>query len=81
MPLLASRLPFGGRDNYGMERSVRTHIEELERTVRLLNDQMMRLEDVHQRNELEAKVRAAQTALRHYQAALAIEQDLNAARR
>ncbi len=59
-----------------MEKSVSAHIAELERTLRQLNDELMHEDDLRVRNDLEGKVRAAEMALQHYQAALELEQNL-----
>lgn len=57
-----------------MERTVRTHIEALELILRQLNDELMEQDDLRLRNTLEARVRAANQALEHYRAALALEE-------
>ncbi len=57
-----------------MQRTVKAHIEELELLVHQLNEELMQQEDVRARNALEARVRAADQALQHFQAALALEQ-------
>ena len=54
-----------------MERTLRTHIEDLELILRQLNDEVMEQDDLRVRNALEARVRAANQALEHYRAALA----------
>ncbi len=59
-----------------MQRSVGEHIQELERVVRQLTAELMHESDLHARNELEGKIRAAEIALRHYHAALQVEQSL-----
>ncbi len=59
-----------------MERTVGTHIRELERIVRQLNEELMQQKDVRMRNELEAKARAAETALSYYRNALVLEQSI-----
>ncbi len=59
-----------------MERSVKSHIEELKRTVLQLNDQLMEEDDVRLRNALEARARAADQALQHFLLALQLEQKL-----
>ena len=60
-----------------MERTLKRHIEDLERMLRQLNEELMHQEDVRLRNALEAKVRAAELALRHYRTALELEQSLS----
>lgn len=59
-----------------MQRTVSAHIAELERVVRQLTDELMHENDRRVRNELQAKIRAAEIALNHYQAALQLEQSL-----
>ena len=56
-----------------MQRTVKAHIEDLERILRQLNDELMQQEDLRMRNALEARVRAADQALEHYRTALALE--------
>lgn len=59
-----------------MERSLRTHIAELQELMHTLNEELMHEEDLRRRNELETKVRAAEMALKHYRSALELEQSL-----
>jgi hypothetical protein len=57
-----------------MQRTLKVHIEDLERIVRQLNDRLMQQEDLRARNALEARVRAAEQALQHYRTAFALEE-------
>ena len=57
-----------------MERSVGAHIRDLERILHQLNDELMHQDDLRLRNALEARVRAADQAMQHYRAALALEE-------
>lgn len=59
-----------------MERTLRSHIEELNRIRQQLNEELMHENDLRLRNELETKARAAEMALRHYQTALELERSL-----
>jgi hypothetical protein len=59
-----------------MQRTVREHLDNLELLVGRLNDELMQQEDMRLRNELEAKVRAAELALAHYRTALKLEQSM-----
>ena len=61
-----------------MQRSVKQHIENLELLMCRLNDELMQQQDVQVRNELEAKIRAAELALTHFRTALEVEQSLSA---
>lgn len=63
-----------------MQRSVKQHIEDLELLMWRLNDELMEQQDVQVRNELEAKIRAAELALTHFRTALEVEQSLSARR-
>jgi peptidoglycan hydrolase CwlO-like protein len=60
-----------------MQRTVKAHIEDLERILHQLNEELMEQEDLRLRNALEARVRAADEALKHYRAALALEQTVH----
>ncbi len=60
-----------------MERSVKSHIEELKRTVLQLNDQLMQEGDVRIRNALESRARAADQALQYFLIALQLEQKVH----
>ena len=57
-----------------MQRTVETHIRDLERIVHQLNDELMHQADLRLRNALEARVRAADEALTHFRAALVLEE-------
>lgn len=59
-----------------MERTVRSHIAELERVLLQLNEELMQEDDVRVRNVLESRVRAAVQALQYFRGALEIEQFL-----
>ncbi len=59
-----------------MQRTLRTHIEELGLLVHQLNEELMEQDDVDLRNTLEARIRAAEEALKHFHAALALEQSV-----
>jgi len=59
-----------------MDRTVKSHIEELEQVVLQLNDRLMDEDDVRMRNALEARARAADQALQHFREALALEETL-----
>jgi len=50
--------------------------QALEARVRRLVDRSMRSEDLGERNRIEAEIRAANLALSHYKAALALEESL-----
>ena len=56
-----------------MQRTVQAHIEDLERTLRQLNDELMQQDDVRLRNALEARARAAEQALAHFRVAIELE--------
>ena len=57
-----------------MQRTVKAHIDDLERILRQLNDELMQEDDLRLRNALEAKVRAADQALEHFRTALVLEE-------
>ncbi len=57
-----------------MDRTVKAHIADLERMLLELNEEMMEQDDVHLRNALEARARAADRALEHLHAALQLEE-------
>ena len=59
-----------------MQRTVEAHIRDLEQIVHQLNDQLMHQADLRLRNELESRVRAAESALRLYRTALELEQSI-----
>ncbi len=59
-----------------MQRTLKEHIDSLEQFIRQCSDDLMQQEDVRLRNELETKIRAAETALAQYRAALKAEQSL-----
>lgn len=56
-----------------MQRTVQAHIEELERALRQLNDELMQQDDVRLRNAIEARARAAEQALMYFRAAIELE--------
>jgi hypothetical protein len=59
-----------------MQRTVEAHIRDLQQIVHQLNDQLMHQADLRLRNELETRVRAAESALRHCRTALELEQSV-----
>jgi hypothetical protein len=59
-----------------MERTIREHIENLERRLNLLNTRIMEESDVGRRNHLESEMRAVEMALEHFRAALEIEKSI-----
>jgi len=60
-----------------MDRPVRLHIQELEHRIQLLSVQMMdTVKTQSDRNRLEAELRVAQQALKHYRKALELERKL-----
>ena len=59
-----------------MERSVRYHIENLERRIRELGTEMMNTKDRLRLNDLESEIRIANMALDHYKEALELESRL-----
>jgi ABC-type protease/lipase transport system fused ATPase/permease subunit len=63
-----------------VDRPLKEHIAFLERHIQLLShDIMENRRSLHERNRIEAEIRAAQAALAHYRAALELEQKLTAA--
>jgi hypothetical protein len=62
-----------------MDKSVRTHIQELENRIHLLGDHLMEEHKTQtERNRLESELRVAQAALEHYRKALEFERKLQA---
>lgn len=61
-----------------MERTIREHIETLERQLNMLNAKIMEESDVARRNQLESETRAVSMALAHFRAALEIERSIQA---
>ena len=61
----------------GMDRPLREHIQNLERRIRLLSQQIM---DNHRtredRNRIESELRAAEMALSYYRKAVELEQQV-----
>jgi len=62
-----------------MQRSVGAHVEDLERILQQLNEALMSENDLRVRNSLEARARAAESALQHFQTALEIEKEVHGA--
>ena len=60
-----------------MERSVGEHLRSLEQKLNLLNAQIVNEADGSKRKELEAELRAVESALAHYRTALEIESRLS----
>lgn len=60
-----------------MDRTVREHVDDLERKVLTLNESLMRETHREKRNELEAELRATQSAIEFYHSALEIESRLS----
>jgi hypothetical protein len=61
-----------------MDRTVREHIEELERKLNLLSAQLMDENNRLKRNQFESELRAVELALAHYRTALELESKLRA---
>ena len=60
-----------------MQRTLREHILSLEQKTDALSSQLMQESDALRRNQLEAELRAVQSALTHYRAAFEIESSLS----
>lgn len=56
-----------------MEKAVGEHLQDLEQKLKLLNARVMEEDNGVKRNQLEAELRAVESALTHYRSALAIE--------
>lgn len=56
-----------------MDRTVGEHIRDLEEKLNLLSGEMMDESNAHKRNELEAELRAVESALALYRSALEVE--------
>ena len=56
-----------------MNRTVGEHIRDLEEKRNLLSGQVMDERDAHKRNDLEAELRAVESALALYRSALEVE--------
>jgi hypothetical protein len=65
------------RNTETMDRTVREHLDDLEQKLLALNDRMMDERDVDKRNELEAELRAVQSAVVLYRSALEVESRLS----
>lgn len=59
-----------------MDLTVRQHIERLENQLGALNLEFMAETDTAERNRLESEIRAVETALSHFRAALEVEKNL-----
>ncbi len=62
-----------------MQRTVRAHVEDLEKILQQLNDELMSEADLLVRNQLEQRARAAEKALQHFRAALELERQVHGA--
>jgi hypothetical protein len=60
-----------------MDRTVREHLDDLEQKLLALNDRMMDERNLGKRNELEAELRAVQSAVVLYRSALEVERRLS----
>ena len=60
-----------------MDRTVREHLDDLEQKLLALNEGMMDQRNLHKRNELEAELRAVQSAVALYRSALEVESRLS----
>jgi hypothetical protein len=65
------------RNTETMDRTVREHLDDLEQKLLTLNDRMMDERNLHKRNELEAELRAVQSAVVLYRSALEVESRLS----
>jgi hypothetical protein len=60
-----------------MDRTLREHLDDLERKLLALNDRMMDERNLDKRNKLETELRAVQSAVVLYRSALEVESRLS----
>ena len=61
-----------------MDRTVRQHVEWLEKRQQVLNTALMATNTRDQANSIETEIRAVRLALEHYRAALDVEKSISA---